>query len=308
MRCRAGIAEIGLQPVHVGDAVSLVLQIEFDAAQVQVEALDSDFFKRGFVRQKGIKLYAPPIVTQEETTSGVAEVLAVWPFQILDCPDDLTNCSGDKTYELPVISVSYQLIDESGEALNNKTARFRPWPGKIVVTPALAALSGHSDGFAGHFPGGAYPAALPVRDRQDAGLLAMFAGILLLAVGVGSGLQTNRTPGHASHTTRPASRWEKALGRLRGGSLPDEQWADMLRRCTTWYCLDELGCNPFVWLNKSDSNETGAPKPMADFRVFFVDVLAEESVAPERRKEFLDRFTRIAEQTVGPLSAGEDIA
>ena len=34
---RAGILQIGLQPVHVGDALSMMVQVEFDGRQVRLE-------------------------------------------------------------------------------------------------------------------------------------------------------------------------------------------------------------------------------------------------------------------------------
>jgi hypothetical protein len=104
---RAGIPEIGLQSVHVGDAVSLALQIEFDATRVRVETLDDDYFERVFAGQKGIRLYARPIVSEETGNANQVMIRAVWPFQILDCPDEQTICPGQKSYSLPVISLAY---------------------------------------------------------------------------------------------------------------------------------------------------------------------------------------------------------
>ena len=301
---RAGIPEIGLQAVHVGDAISLVLQIEFDANRVRVEALDDDFFERAFASQKGIRLYAPPAVTEEAGNDNQVVIRGVWPFQILDCPDGQSICAGDKLYTLPVISVAYQLIDESGQALNNKSARFRPWPGMVPVTASIATSRNQAGEFLAHFPGGAYPAALAVADWRTESRFALLAGILLLAIGFQSAAFGQRLLGQSLHLAGPATRWEAALRTLHNDSLSDDEWADRLRRAVTWYCLDELGDNPFAWLQDTAVRASAS----ADFREFFFDVLHQESIAREQRAAYLERFARISDRTGRKWSAPEDSA
>lgn len=292
---RAGILEIGSQPIHLGDAVSLTIEVEFDAAQVRVETLDSDFFQRTFANHKSIKLYGPPAVTRQSRSRDLVEIRAVWQFQILDCPEDLANCAGDKIYELPVIAIAYQLVNEAGETLNNKSARFKPWPGRIAVARTISDSAGE---FSDYFPGGAYPEALPINDRHYAGLLAAIGGGFIFALGVGGRLLGRESRPHAMQTRLPANRWESALAELHGGSLADDQWADMLRRCATWFCLDELDCNPYAWLADSGQSISGKPN-LTEFHGFFVDVLGQESIGKEHRNEYVSRFTRLAEKTVG---------
>ena len=292
VQIRASIPEIGLRPIHIGDAISLVVQVEFDAEQVRVENLDSDFFQRAFANQKSIKLYAPPLITRATENGGHVRIRASWPFQVLDCPGDLANCPGDKIYDLPVIPVSYQLIDKSGEVLNDKSARFRPWPGKIGVSPALSAKAPGE--LEDHFPGGAYPQALSVKDWRPANLLAIFVGALLVGAGFSKRLFKRKPRHHVVHSRSPENRWESALSCLRDTSLPDDQWTDLLRRCASWYCLDELGSNPY------------AQQSSTDFHLFFHDVLNEESIGPDRRNEFLARFIQLAEETVGSLTMEND--
>lgn len=289
---RAGIPEIGSRPIHVGDAISLVVQVEFDAEQVRVENLDGDYFQRAFANQKSIKLYAPPVTTRTDENDGHVRIRTSWPFQVLDCPAYLVICPGDKVYDLPVISVSYQLINESGETLNDKSARFRPWPGKIAVSSALSAEAPGE--LEEHFPGGAYPQALSIEDWQQASLLTILVGALLFGAGFSNRLFRSKPHHHVVHSRSPASRWEHALSCLRDGSLPDDQWADMLRRGACWFSLDELGSNPY------------AQQSSTDFNLFFFDILNEESIRPERRNEFLGRFLQLAEETVGSISLEND--
>lgn len=304
---RAGIPEIGLQPIHVGDVLSMVVQLEFDSRQVRVESLDSDFFRRAYAKQKGIKLYAPPAIEQEQTRDHLIRVRTIWPFQILDCPGNFERCAGEKIYDLPIISISYQLIDESGQALNNKSVRFRPWPDKIAVAPAIAATTVPAEKITHYFPGGAYPASLPVEDQVYAGLLAFFAGSLILTAGISNRLFRRNPRRQAAFTRSAASRWELALSALRDASLRDDQWADMLRRGATWFCLDELGLNPYAELTNNVTSTANGHHLLTDFQLFFVDLLQQQSIAPNDRKEFLARFIQIAEETVG-AGVLEDVA
>ena len=68
--------------------------------------------------------------------------------------------------------------------------------------------------------------------------------------------------------------------------MPDDEWSDLLRRCVTWYCMDELGRNPYAWLGAAAG---GADTPAAA-REFFLDVLQQESIDPSRRADYLDRL------------------
>jgi hypothetical protein len=63
--------------------------------------------------------------------------------------------------------------------------------------------------------------------------------------------------------------------------MSDERWADLLRRCAAWYCMDELGRNPHVALD-------------TEFDRYFADLLDCDGIEDERRAEFLNRFMRLA--------------
>jgi hypothetical protein len=269
-----------LRPVHLGDAISFVINVAFEPAQVRVQTLDDEFFKRAFAGPGNLQLYARPTVTQTSESDGRVRIRVVWPFQILGCPEQLPTCPGNKHYELPVVSVSYQLIGDSGEVVNDKSARFRPWPGKITLTPTLAIQNGQGGEFGEFFPGGAHAEPLPIDGSPGAGTVAMLAGILLVVVGLNRRRSGDGTSRPSPEPASNANRWQQALAGLQNQDLPDDQWADLLRRCASWYCIDELGRNPHT--------------PLAtEFDRFFADLLNEASISAGSRSDFLGRFLNI---------------
>ena len=303
---RAGINEAGRQPIHVGDLLSFELRIQYDSRKVRLEQFDNEYFQRGFSSQTGIRLFAPPVVTHEDLHGTLVETRAIWQFQVLDCPADQEICAGDKNYDLPVISTSYQLIDKSGQALNDKSFRFRPWPGKIVVSRSLPSLQEPEADFADYFPSGAYPEMLPVKTPSYGGLLAVVAGSLLLALGFGNRLSATGSL-RGRQKTRPAgSRWQRLLFHLRDSSLQDEQWTDGLRRCVSWFCLDELDVNPYVWLTDDSSPAEISPKSTVSARALFTDIAGQCCIEPEHRDEYLVRFTQMVSEIMETQNTTEE--
>jgi hypothetical protein len=304
VQVRAGIGEAGRQPIHVGDLLSLEIRIQFDSHTVRVEQFDSEFFQRGFAGLSGIRLFAPPVVTHESLVGELVETRAAWSFQVLDCPADQETCAGDKHYELPIMSMAYQLIDASGQTLNDKTIRFRPWPDKIIVSPALPSSSAAEGNFADYFPAGAYPDMLPVKKPSNGGALAIAAGGLLLALGFGIRLSSSG-PLHGLPKTRLAgSRWERLLMDLRDSALQDEQWTDALRRCASWFCLDELDANPYAWLTDDSASSAQLPKSVAAARTLFMDIVSQDMIEPQKRAEYLHKLAQIASEHLAH-AAGE---
>ena len=84
---RAGISETGTQPVHLGDALTLIIDIAFDARQVQVENLSEDVFQRAFAGIPSVRLYRPVQIETQSEAAGRVRVTGRWLMQILDCPD-----------------------------------------------------------------------------------------------------------------------------------------------------------------------------------------------------------------------------
>ena len=301
---RAGVNEVGRQPIHVGDLLSLELRIRFDSRNVRVQRFDSEYFQRGFSGQTGIRLFAPPVVTHEVLEGSLMETRAKWSFQILDCPAEQEICAGDKNYDLPVISTSYQLIDQFGQTLNDKSFRFRPWPDRIVVSPALPSSAKSERGFADYFPAGAYPDLLPVEKQSFTGLLTVVTGSLLLALGLGIRLAGSGSL-RGLHKTRSAdSRWERLLLHLRESSLQDEEWTDALRRCASWFCLDELDTNPYAWLTDDSATAAEHPKSVASAHALFTDIAGQDIIEPAKRAKYLAKFAQMVNEHLA-RSAGE---
>ncbi len=292
---RAGVPEVGTRPVHVGDPLSLLVEVEFDAGRLRIEALDAAWFQRAFADRPAFILHSDPVLERTSAAGGHTTIRGVWTFQIVACPTGLQQCAGNKSYELPFLDVAYQLLGESGEAVNDKSVRLRPWPGSISVTPAVNVATGSSDDFAGAFPGGAYQETLPVESRPGPALLAALAGVLMLGAGIRGSRRRNARPAAVLPAARALTRWQTVLARLRTDTLTDDEWADTMRRCLTWYCMDEKSVNPCAWLDNGVRDPARAPGPLAGLYALYFDILQEDGVAPAGRQPWIDRFLQVVE-------------
>lgn len=286
----AGLPAAGTQAVHLGDALSLVIEVIFDARQVQIERLDDDVFQRAFSAMPSIRAYAPAIVTTRKEAGDRVRATSYWQLQVLACPDKLTNCPGSRLYELPVITIAYQLIGDLGSSAEGRAARFRPWPGSIDVAPAIAVLPTSDTKLTDVIPGGAYDSQQPVAELATVRSLLLVAGALLLLTGLLASAREHRPRTAISRTHDNDSRWEQALAQLRNGTLSDDEWSDLLRRCVTWYCMDDLGRNPYAWLGAAAVDAANHSDPASPARDYFLDVLHQAGIEPNRRADYLDRL------------------
>ena len=285
---RAGLLESGNRAVHLGDPLSLIINVVFDAQQVQIENLDDAVFQRAFSGMPGIRLYAPTTVTTNKESGDRVQVTGYWRLQVLACPNELTSCPGPRSYELPVMTVAYQLIDDAGGSTDGRAARFRPWPGKIDVAPAVAVAPKPGETITDILPGGAYDSPQPVAELAPARSTLLAAGVLLLATGFLASRRELRPLAIRSHDRD--SRWEHTLVRLKEDAVADDEWSDLLRRCVTWYCMDELGQNPYAWLGATASDVASSADTPSALREFFLDVLHQETIEQDRRADYLDRL------------------
>jgi hypothetical protein len=293
---RAGITEAGSRPIHIGDELSLVIDIAFDPSEVQIEDLSEDVFQRAFAGTPSVRLYSPVQIETRTDARDLIRVSGHWPLQVLDCADTTASCPGSKTYELPIMTVSYQLTGTEGTALDSRSARFRPWPGSIALASAIAVVPEPGARITDILPGGAYAQPVPVGEITSASSLLLVAGILLLAGGYLATLQEHH-PGEVTARPHAAStRWEYALVGLRDESLSDPEWSDMLRRCLTWYCLDELDYNPHAWLGAAASDSATKDESKSEWREFFIDVLQQHGIESARRGTYVDRFMTLTGQ------------
>ncbi len=72
--------------------------------------------------------------------------------------------------------------------------------------------------------------------------------------------------------------------------MADDEWSDLLRRCVTWYCVDELGRNPYAWLGATASDVASNTDTPSGLQEFFLDVLHQETIEQDRRADYLDRL------------------
>jgi hypothetical protein len=288
---RAGVVETEHKPIHFGDVLTLVVEVHFNDREVLIETLGEDFFRKNWGAEKGINLRGSSAVEKVNRSADKSELKASFSFQILDCPRELTSCAGHKPYEIPLFTLGYQIVDGSGDVQNNKSVRFRPWPGKVMLTQALHIPHQAIEEFTTYFPGGAYPKALNITESQSGGLWIILTGGLLFLAGFTPRLFSDDVPYLVEPTRKPGKRWDRVLAGLQDESsqYSDEEWADNLRRLVMWFSLDELGINPCVYLH-DDSVAINNERLDKAFREFFFDVINQESITPGRRNEFLNRF------------------
>jgi hypothetical protein len=301
---RAGIEQAGRKPVHLGDRLTLLIEAEFPAGEVAVENLNEQYFERNFGSEKAISLISTPVLTRMDAGGGQTRIQARFDFQILDCPGDLISCRGNKLYELPVFTLSYQILDSGGNVLNNKSVRFNPDPGYIVVMQALDVREGPLDDLTAYLGNSGYPSALSIPDTQGAGSWALLTGSVLFLFSFFPVLFSKDPVRRVEDTRKPRNRWEKALAALQeeGNDYSNEEWSDLLRRCASWYCMDVLGKNPYDLLG--DEHRHGETAEVTEFRIFFLDVLNQDGIPPESHRSYLDTFYNLLEAPAAARSVG----
>ena len=291
---RAGVMESGNRPIHLGDLLTLSVEVDFSSDEVLVENLSEEIFRRNWGSEKALVLISPPEVSLSSQAGGMSTLRGLYRFEVLDCPGDMISCAGHKVYPLPVISMGYQIIDVSGAVVNNKSVRFNAWPGTLTVTQVLPV---HHEGlaeFSTYFPDGAFSGSLPYTEQYTGGLWTALAGGLLILASFAPTLLPGNAPRRVETVARRSGRrWESVLALLQDDkrAFTDEEWSDLIRRCAVWYCLDEHAFNPYNWLSLPESGQ--APS-LQSFREFFTEVLNEESIDKDRRAGFILRFRQLA--------------
>ena len=284
----AGIVESGMQAVHIGDPLSLIVDVTFDADIVQVENLNDDVFQRAFGGMPGVRLYAPATTAMLEVGKREVRISTQWTLQFIDCPVDMTICPGSKLYELPVMTIAYQLTSDTGGSPDSRSARFRPWPGSLAIASALAVTPAAGVDLAEVLPGGAFDDPQPVAELAPSRSLLLLAGAILFAIGFVANGRARRPQSLALRAHDSGRRWEQAIVELRDDSMPDNEWSDLLRRSLTWYCMDELDMNPYEWIGSAASDAATNPAPEA--RALFLDVLQQHSIEPQGRSKYVSRL------------------
>lgn len=284
----AAVAEAGTEAIHLGDALTLIVEAVFDPDEVQVERLDEEWFRRTFSVAGALALYGSGNPVTASEGGNRIRLTMQWQFQVVGCPHEAGHCPGLKYYELPLASVAYRLASATEPGAGNRSARFRPWPGSLTVLPSIRFETDGHTAIGTAIAGGAWPEPKRADHPHTASAALLLLGGVLLGSGLIAGRRRRPMP-RASQLHRN-SRWERAAMQLEDDTLDDEAWSDLLRRCLTWYCLDELGRNPFEWLRADPGR---APDALTvECRELFYDVLAEPRIDAARRSTFRARFTR----------------
>ncbi len=293
----AAVLEAGVTAMHLGDELTLVVEATFDPDTVQVESLGADWFRRAFAELGAVTLNASDEPQTRKVGRGEAKLVARYHFQVVGCPPGLADCAGTKRYELPLVSLAYRLTSGTGAAAE-RSARFTPWPGRIDLAPAVVFEPAGSKAIADVIPGGAWPSPRPGPNATAADTVMIAAGVLLLGAGLVAGRRRRERPSLPGRHSLRDSRWQRAARELAEPALGDDAWSDQLRRCITWYCQDELGRNPVEWLRSGAATDDPA---VVACRSLYLDVLAEEGIAPDRRESFRNRWAQVtsAQSTAG---------
>ena len=86
-------------------------------------------------------------------------------------------------------------------------------------------------------------------------------------------------------------RWHDAWKALENDPEPDEaRRYDRLRRCIVWYCTDELGEDPYSWVDGSVDASDGASTHIVEIRRLFLEVLQNQ---PGQGPELQARFASL---------------
>ena len=293
---RAGISDAGKRPLHLGDALLLFIAVEFDAGSVQVESLDDAWFQRSLASVSPMRLHGSGSSSTGQTPDGRVQLSAYRQLQILGCPESSPPCPGSRAYDLPLMTIAYQL-GGNGSTPDSRSARFRPWPGILSLSSAVAIQPGAGVRPGDALHGAAYAEPLPVAAPGRSKTPLLFAGIALLVAGVAAGRRGHSSQPIVVRKSTNHSRWQVALERLADDNIGDDEWSDLFRRALTWYCTDVLGSNPNTWIAGATNGTAGGPD-MGPARNLFLDVLQEERIGQERREEFRSRLEELMQDSV----------
>lgn len=294
LRVRAGIVEAGLQTLHIGDAMTLEIEVSFDADAVRVEELSDESVRQAFASTPAVRLYRTGPAGSRTDSGNRVNVSRRWQLQVLDCPAEMPSCPQSLSYDLPSIALSYRLVGAEGNpSADTRAARFRPWPGVIDLTPSLPIGAAPIQGLREIIPGGANVTPLKLNSSFAGGGLLFAIAIGLICAGVLATGQRQQKPVRRISARAPVTRWERAFLSLDDANVPDEEWADRLRRCFTWYCVDELHVNPYAMLDSVGIRPSEGVAVEARYRQFFLDLLDTAAIAEEQRAAYRHKLNEL---------------
>ena len=270
----AGIIGGGSQVIHFGDALTLAVAVTYDPNRVALEDLDETVFTSAWPPDSGPYLLAAAFDRGSAQGLRSQRVMASFRFQFLDCPDEGTpTCPGDRVYTVPAFTLAYVDL----ESAEPRTLTFQPTPQALtVMTTIQRDEENQLFPFEVYFPNGGYPDPLTGKDGTRVSLLTAGLALAILTGGIFMWPFRSRNEASASEAE---PRWRTQLKALRHADSADEaRYLDGLRRCLVWYCNDELGVDPFVWLDLAERGDEAGHVPEDDkgyakLRALFVELL-----------------------------------
>ncbi len=272
---RAGLARDTSQLVYFGDVLTLTVIVSHDPASTAIADIDAAFFASAWSTEAGIRLHAWR-QQHEQHDSGRAIVRTEFDFQVLDCPDESTpTCPGERIYLIPRFEIQYDDLEAGADS--SRSVRFTPWPQVLRVASMMQRdAEGQLYSFETYFPAGGYPE--PMRGENGTPTAVITAGVAL-AVLIGGLFMWPFRQRRKDAPDATLPRWERQLRRVHDyDDVDDARFVDALRRCLVWYCNDELGIDPFVWLDLAEPGddepaESSTAQNHADLRRLFFDLL-----------------------------------
>ncbi len=269
----AGISGGSSPSVQFGDELTLTLEVAYDSASISIATLDEQFFSTAWPLTAGV------LLRDWESRPGVArrdkfdEVRYQFRFQVIGCPDDQSTCPGDRSYAVPEFALPIETMGTQTNEIETKLLTFQPWPDTLTVTTKIVTdLDDQLYPFEKYFPTGGYPEPLQAPNKTRVSLVtAGIASILL----IGAMLMWPFGGSGQKKAAAEVPRWKTSLQELREAETDDEvRYFDALRRCVVWYCNDELGVDPFVWLDLAEGDEAAeSDSEHAELRAMFSELL-----------------------------------
>lgn len=294
----AGVSELAGRIIHFGDVLPLVVDVSYNADRVSVDELSNDFFTDAWSEGDDPVLVDRKTSRRSGSGRSVERLRTVFHFQILDCPGEQWTCPGTREYLLPEFSLNYRIVDADAEAIAGgdtaagatESLRFRPWPSILTVSSAIPLdEEDQLYPFRKYFPTNAYPNPVSGFDRTSESL--GFVGIGMAALLGGILMWPFRFKKSNPFAAKSQARWQELLQELQDDDAEDEKrYFDRLRRCFVWYCTDELGIDPFDWMQLAEHDaEEQADETLASLHSLFIDLLHNPAgQGPELRTRLSD--------------------
>lgn len=269
----AGISGSSSPSVQFGDVLTLTVAVAYDPASISIANLDEQFFSSAWPSSSGVSLLNWESRRDSANESKFEAQRYLFRFQVVGCPDEETTCPGDRSYSVPEFALPFENRRAPSDDVALNAISFRPWPETLNVSSNIVTdVEDQLYPFENYFPTGGYPDPLQAADNTRVSLVAAGIASSLL---IGAMLMWPFDGSRQKKAAAAVPRWQACLQQLREEDINDEgRYFDSLRRCVVFYCNDELGVDPFVWLDLAEQDEAvGSDRGDAELRSLFSELL-----------------------------------